>query len=61
MEFKKNAKIETDNLWDDIFNERFKMEELLKNKKDVDSVLLAMSVLRNFEQSAESQDILQYY
>ena len=61
MEFKKKSIISTSDFWYDLMEGGYvKPEKLLKDKKDVEAVLSAIKTLRDFQNSAESQEILQY-
>jgi hypothetical protein len=62
MKFKKGAKIETSDFWYDLTDGGYiKPEKLLKDKKDIEAVENALKVLNDFQKSAESQGILNYF
>ena len=59
MEFKDNAKIETDDFWYDILQrERIKPNIVLKDLKDIMRVNTAIATLQLFKMEAEKQGVL---
>ncbi len=61
MEFVKKAKISTDDFFYDLFDGGYiKPEKLLKNKDDIKKVQEAISVITEFKDAAEAEDIIQY-
>lgn len=61
MEFVKKAKIVTDDFFYDLFNGGYiKPEKLLKNQEDIDKVKNAIEIIKDFKDSAEDKDILEY-
>ena len=62
MEFVKKAKIVTDDFFYDLFDGGYiNPEKLLKNQEDIDKVKNAIKVIKDFKDSAEDKDILEYY
>lgn len=61
MEFVKKAKIVTDDFYYDLFDDGYiKPEKLLKNQEDIDKVKNAIEIIKDFKESAEDKDILEY-
>lgn len=61
MEFKKNAEINTSDFWYDLFEGGYiNPEKLLENKEDANKIKEAIALLKNFKDSAEEEDILNY-
>lgn len=61
MEFVKKAKIVTDDFYYDLFDGGYiKPEKLLKNQEDIDKVKNAIEIIKDFKESAEDDDILEY-
>ena len=61
MVFKKNASIETDDFWYDLFEGGYiKPSKLLENKEEVKRVNEAIKTLKEFCKAAEDQEIIQY-
>ena len=61
MEFVKKAKIVTDDFFYDLFDGGYiNPEKLLKNQEDIDKVKNAIKVIKDFKDSAEDKDILEY-
>lgn len=62
MEFVKKAKIVTDDFFYDLFDGGYiKPEKLLKNQEDIDKVKNAIEIIKDFKDSAEDKDILEYF
>lgn len=58
MEVKENISVATGDFWYDLFDGGYiRPEELLKDKEDIDAVLNAIEVLREFEESL--QDVIE--
>lgn len=61
MEFKKDAQITTSDFWYDIFDGGYiKPENLLKSPEDIKKVQEAIKTLKEFHDSAEKNDVLEY-
>jgi len=54
MKIKKDAKVTVEDFWYDLFEGGYiKPQEILENKEDVDRVVEAINVLKDFESSVE--------
>ena len=61
MEFIKKAKIVTDDfLYDLIVGGYIKPEKILKNQDDIDKVKMAIEIIKDFMNSAEDANIVDY-
>lgn len=60
MKFKKNAEIVTDDFYYDLFIGGYiKPEKLLKDQIDIDRVKIAIETIKDFKDSAESENIIE--
>lgn len=61
MEFKEGAEIVTSDFWYDVFEGGYiKPENLLKSPEDIKKVQEAIKTLKEFHDSAEDTEVLQY-
>lgn len=61
MKFKKNAMIETSDFWYDLLDGGYiKPEELLEEAEDISIVEEAISILLEFYESAEAQEVIEF-
>ncbi len=61
MKFKKDAQITTSDFWYDIFDGGYiKPENLLESPEDIKKVQEAIKTLKEFHDSAEENDVLEY-
>lgn len=61
MKWKKDAEIVTSDFWYDITDGGYIVpSELLEDETEIEEVEKAIEVLRNFRQSAEENEILEY-
>lgn len=60
MRFKENIKIKTDDFFYDLFDEKIKVEDLLEDEKDINTVKNAKQVLEDLLDSLESKDLIIY-
>ena len=61
MKYLKNAKVETDDFWYDLFEEgRIQPVKLLKNEEDIFKILDAVNTLLDWRNELENKEIIEY-
>lgn len=60
MDWNSNAKIETDDFWGDLLEGYIKPHRLLQDEIQIKQIEAAVELLKEFKDSAEENDIVEY-